>query len=80
MPKLLAKRRFRRPLVAALFATVPLWACRKTTLPTEVPGQPSVRLYLLSTVAGAKTWTSWMASFNMSPGGVAGEQARGERE
>ena len=53
MPKLLAKRRFRRPLVAALFATVPLWACRKTTLPTEVPGQPSVRLYLLSTVAGA---------------------------
>ena len=29
------------------------WSCRKTDLPTELPNAPSVRLYLMSTLAGA---------------------------
>src|SRR5689334_16597332 len=53
MSKLSAPRRFRRPLIAALFGSLALWACRKTNLPPEVPGQPSVRLYIVSTLAGA---------------------------
>jgi hypothetical protein len=49
-----SKRRLHRPLVAAaLIGSLSFWSCRKTNLPTEVPGQPSVRLYILSTLAGA---------------------------
>jgi hypothetical protein len=54
MPKLFPSRRLRRPLLAAaLLGSLSFWSCRKTNLPTEVPGQPSVRLYILSTLAGA---------------------------
>jgi len=53
MSKLSAPRRFRRPLIAALFGSLALLACRNTNLPPEVPGQPSVRLYIVSTLAGA---------------------------
>jgi cytochrome c554/c'-like protein len=30
-----------------------LWSCRKADLPTVLPAQPSLRLYLMSTLAGA---------------------------
>ncbi|HTV24939.1 MAG TPA: multiheme c-type cytochrome [Polyangiaceae bacterium] len=53
MSKLFASRRLRRPLLAALLGSIALWSCRKTNLPVEVPGQPSVRLYIVSTLAGA---------------------------
>lgn len=54
MSKLFPSRRLRRPLIAAaLLGSLSFWSCRKTNLPTEVPGQPSVRLYILSTLAGA---------------------------
>jgi hypothetical protein len=54
MSKVFASRRLRRPLIAAALVGS-LWSlsCRKTNLPTKVPGQPSVRLYILSTLAGA---------------------------
>jgi hypothetical protein len=49
-----SKRRLRRPLIAAaLLGSLSFWSCRKANLPTEVPGQPSVRLYIVSTLAGA---------------------------
>jgi hypothetical protein len=54
MSKVLTSRRLRRPLIAAaLLGSLSLWSCRKTSLPTEVPGEPSVRLYIVSTLAGA---------------------------
>lgn len=46
-------RRLRRPLFIGLLGSLSLWACRKTNVPTELPGQPSVRIYIMSTLAGA---------------------------
>lgn len=59
MSKLPESRRLRRPLftatwfAATLLSALALGSCRKATLPAEVPGQPSVRLYIVSTLAGA---------------------------
>jgi 2',3'-cyclic-nucleotide 2'-phosphodiesterase (5'-nucleotidase family) len=43
---------FCSPLLGALLA-LSLGSCRRADLPTELPGQPSVRLYIVSTLAGA---------------------------
>jgi hypothetical protein len=48
----LLARRICSPLIAASLA-LSLGSCRKTDLPTNVPGAPSVRLYIMSTLAGA---------------------------
>ena len=45
--------RQRATFLAALLAAACGWSCRKTDLPTELPNAPSVRLYLMSTLAGA---------------------------
>jgi hypothetical protein len=46
-------RRFRVRRLSTLLVAASLWSCRKTDLPTQLPAQPSLRLYLASTLAGA---------------------------
>jgi 2',3'-cyclic-nucleotide 2'-phosphodiesterase (5'-nucleotidase family) len=46
-------RRTRARRLSALLVAASLWSCRKADLPTQVPAQPSLRLYLMSTLAGA---------------------------
>jgi cytochrome c554/c'-like protein len=45
--------RFRAWRLSALVLGVSLWSCRKADLPTVLPEQPSLRVYLMSTLAGA---------------------------
>jgi Cytochrome c554 and c-prime len=52
-PTLVRRSGLLRSSLVAVLLSLSLGSCRKTNVPTELPGTPSVRLYIMSTLAGA---------------------------